>query len=158
MRVQQDRDKHDHIAQQNRQQRLFPTHAGADQPGRQHISRDAVGHGNPQSREIVRAPGSLFLSRRREIVVVKLPRWSLHWGTTLNESGANKGGFRWKCTGVRLTAMQRQTTSASTREYALAVAIVAVCAAVSLLLRPFLAATNLVMIYFVGVLIVATRC
>src|SRR2546426_9620205 len=43
------------------------------------------------------------------------------------------------------------------REYILATVIVAVCPAISLLLRLYLAATNLVMIYFVGVLIASSR-
>jgi two-component system, OmpR family, sensor histidine kinase KdpD len=43
------------------------------------------------------------------------------------------------------------------REYILPAIIVGICTLVSLLLRSHLAATNLVMVYFVGVLIVATR-
>src|SRR5262245_39332601 len=44
------------------------------------------------------------------------------------------------------------------REYILSVLVVALCTFVSLLLRPHLNPTNLVMVYIVGVLIVASRC
>src|ERR1051326_5804258 len=53
--------------------------------------------------------------------------------------------------------MQRRNTAGATREYVLAILIVGICTIVSSLLRSHLAATNLVMIYFVGVLIVASR-
>ncbi len=54
--------------------------------------------------------------------------------------------------------MQRRTAAVPSKEYLLAIVIVGTCAALSLLFRPYLAATNLVMIYFVGVLVVASRC
>src|SRR5262245_25428649 len=44
------------------------------------------------------------------------------------------------------------------REYLLASIVLGVCTALSLLLRARLNPTNLVMVYFIGVLIVATRC
>jgi two-component system sensor histidine kinase KdpD len=43
-------------------------------------------------------------------------------------------------------------------EYLLSALVVGVCTVVSLLLRPHLNPTNLVMVYFVGVLAIATRC
>jgi len=42
-------------------------------------------------------------------------------------------------------------------EYVLAVLIVGLCTVISLLLRPHLTATNLVMVYFIGVLFIASR-
>jgi len=53
---------------------------------------------------------------------------------------------------------QPRAVSASWREYTLAVAIVALATLVALLLRPYLAATNLAMVYLIGVVAVATRC
>jgi two-component system sensor histidine kinase KdpD len=45
-----------------------------------------------------------------------------------------------------------------TREYILSGVVIALCTAVALPLRPHLAPTNLVMVYFIGVLVIATRC
>jgi len=55
---------------------------------------------------------------------------------------------------LQLEAVSRKIP---TREYVWAGFIVAVCTVVSLLLRPHVNAANLVMVYFVGVLLVATR-
>jgi two-component system sensor histidine kinase KdpD len=53
---------------------------------------------------------------------------------------------------------QPRALPASWREYALAVAIVGIATLAALLLRPYLAATNLAMVYLLGVVAVATRC
>ncbi len=53
---------------------------------------------------------------------------------------------------------QPRALPASWREYALAVLIVALATLAALLLRPYLAATNLAMVYLLGVVAVATRC
>jgi len=47
---------------------------------------------------------------------------------------------------------------ASLREFGLAAAIVGIATLISLALRPYLAPTNLVMVYLLGVVAVATRC
>ena len=44
------------------------------------------------------------------------------------------------------------------REFVLAVAIVGIATLIALALRPYLAATNLAMVYLLGVVVVATRC
>ena len=44
VRVQQHRNEHDQVAQQNRADRLPPTHAAGDQTRRQHVSRNADAH------------------------------------------------------------------------------------------------------------------
>src|SRR6185503_3690816 len=60
---------------------------------------------------------------------------------------------------VELPEVEPQTSSvpASWREYAFAVLIVGVATLAALLLRPYLAATNLAMVYLLGVVAVATR-
>src|SRR5262249_6568978 len=53
--------------------------------------------------------------------------------------------------------MQRRITARPSKEYVLALLTVAACTAICLLFRSHLAATNLVMVYLVGILIVASR-
>jgi len=53
---------------------------------------------------------------------------------------------------------EENAAPASWREYALAIAIVGAATLISLFLRPYLAATNLAMVYLLGVVAVATRC
>ncbi|MEO8051433.1 MAG: DUF4118 domain-containing protein, partial [Acidobacteriota bacterium] len=51
-----------------------------------------------------------------------------------------------------------RSVPASAREYAVAVAIVGFATLIALALRPYLAATNLAMMYLLGVVVIATRC
>src|SRR5262249_44002764 len=46
----------------------------------------------------------------------------------------------------------------SARQFALSIAIIGTCTVIALLLRPHIAATNLVMVYLFGVVAIATRC
>ena len=52
----------------------------------------------------------------------------------------------------------RWRPAASWREFGIAVAIVGFATLIALALRPYLAATNLAMVYLLGVVVVATRC
>ena len=52
----------------------------------------------------------------------------------------------------------RRAAPASWREFGVAVAIVGIATLIALALRPYLAATNLAMVYLLGVVAVATRC
>ena len=72
----EDGDEHDDVADQNRHDRLTPAHSRADQSGCQHVGRNAVSHGDPQGRKVVRPPGALFRRRGREILVVEPVRVS----------------------------------------------------------------------------------
>jgi two-component system sensor histidine kinase KdpD len=59
---------------------------------------------------------------------------------------------------VRTKGTGTLSRSVSPREYLLTASVVGCCTVVSILLRPHLTPTNLVMVYFVGVLVVASRC
>ena len=74
VRVQQDRDEHDRVAEQDREQRLRPVHAGRHQPRRQHVGRDAVRHADPQRGVVVGRPGAPRQRDRRQILVVERAR------------------------------------------------------------------------------------
>jgi hypothetical protein len=69
MRVGEDGQEDNRVADEDREQRLPPVHARADEPGRQHVRRDAVRHGDPERRVRVRAPRTLRDLRRREVLV-----------------------------------------------------------------------------------------
>ena len=69
MRVQQNRREHDRVAKQDRNKRLPPVHAGADQSRRKHVSRDAVRHADPQRGVVVGSPVALGDLDGRQIVI-----------------------------------------------------------------------------------------
>ena len=71
MRVEQDRNQHDRVAQQNRDQRLPPVHARADQPRREHVRRNTMRHADPQRRIVVGGPVALRDRDRRQVRVVE---------------------------------------------------------------------------------------
>ena len=70
----QDRDQHDGVAEQNREERLRPVHAGRHQPRRQHVGRDAVRHADPERGVVVGGPVAPRERDRREVVVVERAR------------------------------------------------------------------------------------
>ena len=69
VRVQDHRHQHDEVAEKDREHRLPPVHAAADERRREHVSRDARGHGNPQRGETQHAPLAPRLRHRREVGV-----------------------------------------------------------------------------------------
>ena len=58
MRIQQHRNQHDQVAEQNRSDRLPPAHASRNESRRKHVSRDANAHRHPQRSIVIEAPGS----------------------------------------------------------------------------------------------------
>ena len=68
MRVEQDRNQHEEVAERDGQQ-LRPRHAGRDQPRRQRVRRDDDRQPDPQRSEVVRPPGPLLDARRRQVLV-----------------------------------------------------------------------------------------
>ena len=71
MRVEQDRDEHDGVAERDREERLPPAHARGHQSRRQHVGRDAVRHADPQRRVVVGRPVAPRDRDRREVFVVE---------------------------------------------------------------------------------------
>src|ERR1041384_6283366 len=69
MRVKQNRNQHDRVAEQDRDQRLPPVHARADQSRRKHVSRNAVRHADPERSIVVRRPVPIRDFDRREIAI-----------------------------------------------------------------------------------------
>ena len=61
--VQDHRDQHDRVAQEDRQDRLPPVHPLGDQRRGQHVGRDAGRHRDPEGRDVLGAPPPL----RREV-------------------------------------------------------------------------------------------
>ena len=74
MRVEQDREENDRVAEEDRDERLPPVHARGHQPRRQHVGRDAVRHGDPQRRVVVGRPVAPRDRHRREVFVVERAR------------------------------------------------------------------------------------
>ena len=72
VRVQDHRDDDDEVAEKNREDRLRPIHAAADERRRQHVSRDAGRHRNPKRGETADAPFAPLLRHRRKIDIVKM--------------------------------------------------------------------------------------
>jgi hypothetical protein len=71
MTVEEDRNQHDHIAEQDRTQRLQPRHSGVDESRRQHVRRNAVRHRDPQRSKVVGGPVPLREGNRRQIGIVQ---------------------------------------------------------------------------------------
>ncbi len=71
VRVQQHRNQHNQIAQQNRPHCLRPVHPARNQPRGQHVRGNAHAHRHPKRSVVVRSPGSFFDRYRREIAIVK---------------------------------------------------------------------------------------
>ena len=71
MRIQQHGNQHDHVAQQNGPDRLFPAHTARDQAGSQHVRGNADAHGHPERGVIVDAPSPPANRYWRKILVVK---------------------------------------------------------------------------------------
>ena len=74
VRVEQDRDEHDRVAEQDRDERLPPVHARGHEARREHVGRDAVRHADPQRRVVVGGPVAPRDRHRREVVVVERAR------------------------------------------------------------------------------------
>ena len=74
VRVQEDRDEHDRVAEQDREERLRPVHAGRHQPRRQHVGGNAVRHADPQRGVVVGRPVAARQRHRRQILVVERAR------------------------------------------------------------------------------------
>ncbi len=56
VRVQEDRDEHDRVPEQDRDESLPPVHARGHEAGRQHVGRDAVRHADPERGVVVGGP------------------------------------------------------------------------------------------------------
>ena len=69
MRVQQNRNQNDRVAQQNRNQSLPPVHACTDQSRRKHVSRNAVRHADPERGVVVSGPIALVDFDGRQIAI-----------------------------------------------------------------------------------------
>jgi len=69
MRVQNHRDEHDDVAEEDRHQRLPPGHAFLHQSGRKRVCRDDHTHADPQRRNVVGGPRAPGEWRGREILV-----------------------------------------------------------------------------------------
>ena len=69
MRVQQDWNQDDRVAEQDGDQRLPPVHAGADQSRRQHVSRNAVRHADPERGIVIGRPIAVGNFDRREVAI-----------------------------------------------------------------------------------------
>src|SRR5206468_10841674 len=75
MRIQEDGDEDDRVAEEDGEERLPPVHAGRDEPGCQHVGGDAMGHADPQRGVGVRGPRAPGKRDRREIVVIERTRF-----------------------------------------------------------------------------------
>ena len=71
MRVEQHGDQHQHVAQENGEQRLFPVHPAGNHAAGEHVGRDVHAHGDPQRRIVVRPPGAALERNGSEILVVE---------------------------------------------------------------------------------------
>ncbi len=75
VRVQDHRNEHDEIAEENRHDRLPPIHPATDQRRREHVSRNAGRHRNPERGITRQAPGAALRRHRRKIGVVEASIW-----------------------------------------------------------------------------------
>ena len=73
--VEDQRDQHDGVAQQDHQQALPPVHPRLDQARRQHVRRDANAHPHPQRRNVPAVPRTLGEGRRRQVFVRQAVVW-----------------------------------------------------------------------------------
>ena len=90
MRVQQNWNEHDDVAEQDRQQRLPPTHAERDEPAREHVGRNAMRHRDPQRGEVVGGPCATRERRGRKIAVEERAR-----GNVCGELGERFASEMW---------------------------------------------------------------
>ena len=70
VRIEQDGNQDDQVAEQDGEERLRPVHAGRHESRGEHVGRDAVRHADPERRVVVGCPGSARDRNRREILVV----------------------------------------------------------------------------------------
>ena len=75
MRVQQNRNQDDGVAEQDREQRLPPVHPGRHQARGEHVGRDAVRHADPQRGVVVGRPGAPADGHRGQVGVVERARF-----------------------------------------------------------------------------------
>src|SRR5260370_38630968 len=95
VRIQKDWCKYDRVTKQNSTYRLAPAHSRADKSRRQHVRRNTVGHRDPQRREIIRAPRTLFRARRRKVFVVEPARMRTHPQKDTVRAYGNTPGSAW---------------------------------------------------------------
>src|SRR6266536_2099314 len=69
VRVQQNRDQDDRVAQKDRDQSLPPIHARTDQTRREHVSRNAMRHAYPKRSVVIGGPVSIRYLDRREVTI-----------------------------------------------------------------------------------------
>ena len=88
MRVQQHRDEHNQVAQQDRPHGLPPIHPAGDKAGGEHVGGDADAHRDPQRSVIVDAPGALCRRDGSEVLVEE-PRIArgVHLGSVAHVAG-----------------------------------------------------------------------
>jgi len=72
MGIEDHRNDDDRISQKNGQNGLPPVHAPADERRREHVSRNARRHGDPQGSDAADAPFPLAERHGRKIVVVEM--------------------------------------------------------------------------------------
>jgi len=71
MRVEQDRDEHDRVAEQDGDEGLPPVHARGHEAGREHVGGDAVRHADPERGVVVGRPVAARDRHRGQVVVVE---------------------------------------------------------------------------------------
>ena len=98
VRVEQDRDQHDRVAEEDRDERLPPVHAGRHQPRREHVGGNAVRHADPQRGVVVGRPRAPRDRQRREVLVVE--RASSRLGSCRSARRGHPAGDA-RCSGSR---------------------------------------------------------
>src|SRR5688572_7711370 len=101
MGVQQHRDQHNEIAEQDRGDRLPPVHPARDQTAGKHVGGNAHAHADPKRQIAVDAPGTVLRTNGRKVLIVQI-RIVLH-ATALR-------------TAPRLTSSRRRNSSTSDLE------------------------------------------
>ncbi len=71
VRVEDHRNQHDHVSQEDGEHGLPPVHAAVDQAGGQHVGGDAGRHADPQHGDIFHAPAALGARGGGHVVVVE---------------------------------------------------------------------------------------
>ncbi len=71
MRVQDYRDYHDQVAEENGKDRLGPIYPAADERRSEHVSRDAGRHRNPERGEAADTPCAARCRDRCEVFIVE---------------------------------------------------------------------------------------
>ena len=91
MRVEDHRNEHDRVAEQNRDHRLPPVHAGFDKTAGKRVSGDDDAHSDPERGDVPGGPGSFFDRCGCEIAV---PEWTMrNIGLEFHEIALSGGGF-----------------------------------------------------------------